>query len=90
LYLAAIRKLAYFTDHFNYKLLGQTTDDAVGEAYDKVAKILGLPYPGGPSIEKIAPLGNPHAIKLPKAKMQSAYDFSFSGPKTAVLGLPSA
>jgi N6-L-threonylcarbamoyladenine synthase len=78
-------QIAYFTDHFNYKLLGQTTDDAVGEAYDKVAKILGLPYPGGPSIEKLAPLGNPHAIKLPKAKMQSAYDFSFSGLKTAVL-----
>jgi N6-L-threonylcarbamoyladenine synthase len=78
-------QIAYFTDHFNYKLLGQTTDDAVGEAYDKVAKILGLPYPGGPSIEKLAPLGNPYAIKLPKAKMQNAYDFSFSGPKTAVL-----
>jgi N6-L-threonylcarbamoyladenine synthase len=65
--------------------LGQTTDDAVGEAYDKVAKILGLPYPGGPSIEKLAPGGNPNAIKLPKAKMESPYDFSFSGPKTAVL-----
>jgi N6-L-threonylcarbamoyladenine synthase len=78
-------QIVLFKDHFNYKLLGQTMDDAVGEAYDKVAKILGLPYPGGPSIEKIAPLGNPHAIKLPKAKMQSAYDFSFSGPKTAVL-----
>jgi N6-L-threonylcarbamoyladenine synthase len=78
-------QLALFTDHFKYKLLGQTTDDAVGEAYDKVAKILGLPYPGGPSIERLAPRGNPHAIKLPKAKMQSAYDFSFSGPKTAVL-----
>jgi N6-L-threonylcarbamoyladenine synthase len=78
-------QIALFKDHFDYRLLGQTTDDAVGEAYDKVAKILGLPYPGGPSIEKIAPLGNPHAIKLPKAKMQSAYDFSFSGPKTAVL-----
>jgi N6-L-threonylcarbamoyladenine synthase len=78
-------QLVLFQDRFDYRLLGQTTDDAVGEAYDKVAKILGLPYPGGPSIEKIAPLGNPHAIKLPKAKMQSAYDFSFSGPKTAVL-----
>jgi N6-L-threonylcarbamoyladenine synthase len=78
-------QIAYFKDHFDYHLLGQTTDDAVGEAYDKVAKILGLPYPGGPSIEKLAPQGNPHAIKLPKAKMQSAYDFSFSGPKTAVL-----
>jgi N6-L-threonylcarbamoyladenine synthase len=78
-------QLVLFQDRFDYRLLGQTTDDAVGEAYDKVAKILGLPYPGGPSIEKIAPLGDPHAIKLPKPKMQSAYDFSFSGPKTAVL-----
>jgi N6-L-threonylcarbamoyladenine synthase len=78
-------QLALFTDHFKYKLLGQTTDDAVGEAYDKVAKILGLPYPGGPSIERLAPLGDPLAIKLPKAKMESKYDFSFSGPKTAVL-----
>jgi N6-L-threonylcarbamoyladenine synthase len=78
-------QLVLFKDHFDYRLLGQTSDDAVGEAYDKVAKMLGLPYPGGPSIEKLAPLGNPQAIKLPKAKMQSAYDFSFSGPKTAVL-----
>jgi N6-L-threonylcarbamoyladenine synthase len=78
-------QLVLFKDHFDYRLLGQTTDDAVGEAYDKVAKMLGLPYPGGPSIEKLAPLGNPQAIKLPKAKMQNAYDFSFSGPKTAVL-----
>jgi N6-L-threonylcarbamoyladenine synthase len=78
-------QLVLFKDHFDYRLLGQTTDDAVGEAYDKVAKMLGLPYPGGPCIEKLAPLGNPQAIKLPKAKMQNAYDFSFSGPKTAVL-----
>jgi N6-L-threonylcarbamoyladenine synthase len=78
-------QIVLFHDHFKYRLLGQTTDDAVGEAYDKVAKILGLPYPGGPSIEKLAPLGNPHSVKLPKAKMQNAYDFSFSGPKTAVL-----
>jgi N6-L-threonylcarbamoyladenine synthase len=78
-------QLALFEDHSKYKLLGQTADDAVGEAYDKVAKILGLPYPGGPSVEKIALHGNPKAIKLPKAKMQSAYDFSFSGLKTAVL-----
>jgi N6-L-threonylcarbamoyladenine synthase len=78
-------QIVLFKDHFKYQLLGQTMDDAVGEAYDKVAKILGLPYPGGPSVEKISSLGNPHAIKLPKAKMQSPYDFSFSGPKTAVL-----
>lgn len=78
-------QLALFKDHFKYKLLGQTADDAVGEAYDKVAKILGLPYPGGPSVEKIALTGNPGAFNFPKAKMQSPYDFSFSGPKTAVL-----
>ena len=78
-------QIALFKDHFDYRLLGQTTDDAVGEAYDKVAKMLGLPYPGGPSIERLAPQGNPHAFKVPKPKMQSAYDFSFSGLKTAVL-----
>lgn len=78
-------QLVLFTDHFNYKLLGQTLDDAVGEAYDKVAKMLGLPYPGGPSVDKIAKVGNPNALKLPKAKPQRPYDFSFSGLKTAVL-----
>jgi N6-L-threonylcarbamoyladenine synthase len=77
-------QLALFKDHFDYQLLGQTQDDAIGEAFDKVAKILGLPYPGGPSIEKIAPTGDPKAFNFPKAKMPN-YDFSFSGPKTAVL-----
>jgi N6-L-threonylcarbamoyladenine synthase len=66
-------------------VLGQTADDAVGEAFDKVAKLLGLPYPGGPSIAKAAVKGNPEAIKLPKAKLDNRYDFSFSGLKTAVL-----
>lgn len=78
-------QLVLFRDHGDYDLLGQTQDDAVGEAYDKVAKIIGLPYPGGPSIDKAAPSGDPFAFKLPKAKMQGAYDFSFSGLKTAVL-----
>jgi N6-L-threonylcarbamoyladenine synthase len=78
-------QLALFEDHFKYTLLGQTSDDAVGEAFDKVAKILGLPYPGGPNIDKAAHAGNPDAIKLPKAKMASPYEFSFSGLKTAVL-----
>jgi N6-L-threonylcarbamoyladenine synthase len=78
-------QLALFKSHTSYKLLGQTTDDAVGEAYDKVAKMLGLPYPGGPSIEKAAKKGNPKAIKLPYAKLENPYDFSFSGLKTAVL-----
>jgi N6-L-threonylcarbamoyladenine synthase len=65
-------------------LLGRTQDDAIGEAFDKVAKILGLPYPGGPSVAKCALDGDPTAVKLPKAKM-GKYDFSFSGLKTAVL-----
>lgn len=78
-------QLVLFKDHFKYTVLGQTADDAVGEAFDKVAKILGLPYPGGPSIAKSAERGNPKAVKLPKAKMENQYDFSFSGLKTAVL-----
>lgn len=78
-------QLVLFKDHFKYQLLGQTSDDAVGEAYDKVAKILGLPYPGGPSIDKVAQNGDPNFLKLPKARMQNPYDFSFSGLKTAVL-----
>lgn len=82
-------QLALFRDHFDYTLLGQTQDDAIGEAFDKVAKMLGLPYPGGPSIAKIAEKGDPEAFKLPKAKM-GKYDFSFSGPKTAVLRLAQA
>ena len=82
-------QLVLFRDHFDYTLLGQTQDDAIGEAFDKVAKILGLPYPGGPSVAKAAEAGNPQKYKLPKAKV-SRYDFSFSGPKTAVLRLAQA
>jgi len=78
-------QLVLFRDHGDYQLLGQTQDDAVGEAFDKVAKILGLPYPGGPSIANAAKAGNPKAYQLPKAKLQGPYDFSFSGLKTAVL-----
>lgn len=80
-------QLALFTDHFAYQLLGQTRDDAIGEAFDKVAKILGLPYPGGPSISKKAAEGDPTAYQLPKARLDEKYDFSFSGLKTAVLRL---
>ncbi len=79
-------QLALFRDHFDYSMLGQTQDDAIGEAFDKVAKMLGLPYPGGPSIAQAAVKGDPNRYKLPKAKM-SKYDFSFSGLKTAVLRL---
>ncbi len=78
-------QLVLFRDHGDYELLGQTQDDAVGEAYDKVAKIIGLPYPGGPAIDALAPKGNPYKYPLPKSKMQNPYDFSFSGLKTAVL-----
>jgi len=78
-------QLVRFRGHFSYTVLGQTLDDAVGEAFDKVAKILGLPYPGGPSVALAAKNGNPNSVKLPKAKLGNKYDFSFSGLKTAVL-----
>ncbi len=120
-------QLVLFRDHFDYTLLGQTHDDAIGEAFDKVAKVLGLPYPGGPSVGKKALDGNPFAFDFPKARLTNvspelvrlrkemedwrletreaplaqgsspqssilspqsknhSYDFSFSGPKTAVL-----
>jgi N6-L-threonylcarbamoyladenine synthase len=78
-------QLVLFNSFFDYKVLGETGDDAIGEAYDKVAKIIGLPYPGGPSIEKFAPNGDPNTYYFPKSRMENKYDFSFSGIKTAVL-----
>lgn len=78
-------QLALFQSHSDYKLLGQTLDDAVGEAFDKVAKVLGLPYPGGPQISKAAKDGDPKAFTFPKARTEGDYNFSFSGLKTAVL-----
>jgi N6-L-threonylcarbamoyladenine synthase len=70
----------------HYRLLGKTRDDAAGEAYDKVAKLLGFGYPGGPLIDQLAPYGNPRAVKFTLAKMKgNELDFSFSGLKTAVL-----
>ncbi len=68
------------------EIIGETIDDAVGEAYDKVARLIGLPYPGGPKLDKLAQEGNPFAFKLPEAKVDG-YNFSFSGLKTAVLRL---
>jgi N6-L-threonylcarbamoyladenine synthase len=68
----------------NYRLLGETVDDAVGEAYDKVAKLLGLGYPGGPVIDRLAALGNPKAVAFTKPKIKNRLNFSFSGIKTAV------
>ncbi len=71
---------------FRYRLLGKTRDDAAGEAYDKVAKLLGFGYPGGPVIDRLAGLGNPHAVRFTLARMKgNPLDFSFSGLKTAVL-----
>lgn len=72
--------------HSEQRIIGETIDDAVGEAYDKVARLIGLPYPGGPLLDKLAKEGNPNAYKLPEGKV-SGYDFSFSGLKTAVLRL---
>lgn len=78
-------QLVLFHNHGDYELLGQTQDDAVGEAFDKVAKILGLPYPGGPSVAQAALDGDSKTFALPVAKLANPYDFSFSGLKTAVL-----
>lgn len=78
--------LALVENWTSYRILGETQDDAAGEAFDKVARILGLPYPGGPQIEKLALTGNPEAIDFPVARLKEApFDFSFSGLKTAVL-----
>ena len=73
-------------DGFHYRLLGKTRDDAAGEAFDKVAKLLGFGYPGGPVIDALAPHGNPDAVRFTLAKMKgNTLDFSFSGLKTGVL-----
>jgi N6-L-threonylcarbamoyladenine synthase len=78
--------LAYATAIGKHRILGQTVDDAAGEAFDKVAKLLGLGYPGGPEIEKQAARGNPAAIEFPRSMLNDpTYNFSFSGLKTAVL-----
>ena len=73
-------------DHYGeYTLLGQTMDDAAGEAFDKAARVLGLPYPGGPLLDKLSREGNPHALTLPHVKTPGRYDYSFSGLKTALI-----
>ena len=78
--------LVLVRDYGKYEILGRTRDDAAGEAYDKVARAIGLGYPGGPKIDRIAKEGNPDAISFPKAHIEGAeYDFSFSGLKSAVL-----
>ena len=78
--------LVVVKDYGEYEILGRTRDDAAGEAFDKVARAIGLGYPGGPKIDKISKEGNPDAIHFPRAKVAEAeYDFSFSGLKSAVL-----
>ncbi len=78
-------ELVLMKDHLRYQRLGGTLDDAAGEAFDKVARLLDLAYPGGPSIQKAAESGNPAAFSLPRAWLPGTWDFSFSGLKTAVL-----
>ncbi len=79
--------LVLMRGHGQYEVLGSTLDDAAGEAFDKVARMLHLPYPGGPAIEQAAATGNPNAYDLPRARLPGTYNFSFSGLKTAVLRL---
>jgi N6-L-threonylcarbamoyladenine synthase len=78
-------ELVLMEDHLRYRRLGGTLDDAAGEAFDKVARLLGLSYPGGPSIQRAAEIGNSAAFSFPRAMMDDSWDFSFSGLKTAVL-----
>lgn len=77
-------------DYQNYEILGRTRDDASGEAFDKISRAMGLGYPGGPIIDKLAKQGNKHAIEFPRAYLDDSYDFSFSGLKSAVLNYLNA
>lgn len=78
--------IVYVKDYNTYEVLAKTSDDAAGEAFDKVSRVLGLGYPGGPAIQECAKSGNPDAIRFPRVNMgESGFDFSFSGVKTAVI-----
>ena len=80
-------ELIYMKDHFQFEILGETLDDAVGEAYDKVARVVGLPYPGGPHVDKLAHLGK-DTYNLPRVYLDdNSFNFSFSGIKSAVINL---
>lgn len=73
-------------DYTEFKILGRTRDDAAGEAFDKIARVIGLGYPGGPKVDKLAKEGNPEAVKFPRVRIdKDSLDFSFSGVKTAVI-----
>ena len=78
-------ELLFMTDHLKYELLGRTLDDAAGEAFDKVGRLLGLAYPGGPAIDEASEKGEAAAFRFPRAVLQDGYNFSFSGLKTAVM-----
>lgn len=77
--------LFFVEDYGVYRIIGQTQDDAAGEAFDKAARVLNIPYPGGPLLDKLAEEGNPFAMKLPRPKTEGKYDYSFSGLKTAFI-----
>ena len=80
-------ELIYMKDHFDFEIIGETLDDAVGEAYDKVARVIGLPYPGGPHVDRLAHLGS-DTYNLPRVYLEDgSYNFSFSGLKSAVINL---
>jgi N6-L-threonylcarbamoyladenine synthase len=80
-------ELIYMKEHFDFEIIGETLDDAVGEAYDKVARVVGLPYPGGPHVDRLAHLGN-DTYNLPRVYLEDkSYNFSFSGLKSAVINL---
>ncbi len=79
-------ELVYMKDHLDFKIIGSTLDDAIGEAYDKVGRVINVPYPGGPQIDKLSKLGKP-IYTLPKPKDDHSFDFSFSGLKSAVINL---
>ncbi len=79
-------ELIYMQDEYLFKKIGSTLDDSVGEAYDKVARVIGIPYPGGPLMDKMASVGK-HSYNLPVPKNDNSYDFSFSGIKSAVINL---
>ena len=78
-------ELVLVQGHQEYEVIGRTLDDAAGEAFDKAARMIGLPYPGGPSVQQAAERGDPTAFDLPRARLKDSFDFSFSGLKTAVL-----
>ena len=79
-------QIVYVRDYTEFEVLGKTRDDAIGEAFDKVARVIGLDYPGGPKVDKLAKTGTPD-IKLPKTHFENSLDFSFSGIKTAVINI---